>query len=201
LSRQTSPTGDERHSERWSGQAADSLKESQLAAGRGAFTSRRTSPTSPIETASLRALAAGRVSPLSVAPRTGRGRDSQPGSISGSKLSATQGNSEHLKPAQERDIALRSTETLRLGAGRSQVQILSPRSARKACKCWPFGALRRQPRRGANGAQTVRRCSRGGAENPPWAAKFGECHRGATGVHFVLNADSDRPWNRLCAVT
>jgi hypothetical protein len=41
----TSPTGDERHSERWSGPTADSLNESQLAAGRGAFTSRRTSPT------------------------------------------------------------------------------------------------------------------------------------------------------------
>ena len=51
----TSPTGDERHSERWSGPTADSLKESQLAAGRGAFTSRRTSPTSQIETASLAA--------------------------------------------------------------------------------------------------------------------------------------------------
>src|SRR5215207_9621219 len=48
-----SSTGDERHSERQSGPAADSLKESQLAAGRGAFTSRRTSPTSRIETASL----------------------------------------------------------------------------------------------------------------------------------------------------
>src|SRR5215212_9219957 len=32
---------------------ADSLKESQLAAGRGAFTLRRTSPTTQIETASL----------------------------------------------------------------------------------------------------------------------------------------------------
>src|SRR5215218_10139488 len=37
-SRRTSSTGDERHSERWSGPTADSLKESQLAAGRGAFT-------------------------------------------------------------------------------------------------------------------------------------------------------------------
>src|SRR4051812_7730466 len=53
-SRQTSPTGDERHSERWSGPTADSLNESQLAAGRGAFTSRRTSPTSQIQTASLK---------------------------------------------------------------------------------------------------------------------------------------------------
>src|SRR4051812_28431675 len=33
-SRRTSPTGDERHSERQSGQRADSVKESQLAAGR-----------------------------------------------------------------------------------------------------------------------------------------------------------------------
>jgi hypothetical protein len=49
----TSPTGDERHSERQSGPAADSLNESQLAAGRGAFTVGRTSPTSRIETASL----------------------------------------------------------------------------------------------------------------------------------------------------
>jgi hypothetical protein len=52
-SRQTSPTGDERHSESWSGPTADSLKQSQLAAGQGAFTSRRTSPTKRIETASL----------------------------------------------------------------------------------------------------------------------------------------------------
>ena len=36
--------------------AADSLKESQLAAGRGAFTVRRTSPTRRIQTASLEAL-------------------------------------------------------------------------------------------------------------------------------------------------
>lgn len=53
-SRRISPTGDERHSERWSGPTADSLKESQLAAGQGAFTSRRTSPTKRIETASLK---------------------------------------------------------------------------------------------------------------------------------------------------
>ena len=40
---------------RWSGPAADSLKESQLGATHGAFTSHRTSPTSQIETASLEA--------------------------------------------------------------------------------------------------------------------------------------------------
>ena len=34
---------------------------------------------------------------------------------------------------------------LRLGAGRSQVQILSPRSVRKACECGPF--LRSVPAR------------------------------------------------------
>ena len=62
--------------------AADSLKESQLAAGRGAFTVRRTSPTRPIETASLKAI---------VAPPTNPQRDSvrrwirmrPPGSLKG----------------------------------------------------------------------------------------------------------------------
>src|SRR5215216_2585843 len=58
-SRRTSPTGDERHSERWSGPTADSLKESQLAAGPGAFTSHRTSPTTRMETASLQGAARG----------------------------------------------------------------------------------------------------------------------------------------------
>jgi lactoylglutathione lyase len=53
-SRQSIPTGDERHSERWSSPTADSLKESQLAAGRGALTSGRTSRTSQIQTASLK---------------------------------------------------------------------------------------------------------------------------------------------------
>src|SRR3954462_5640000 len=54
----TPPTGDERHSKRWSGPTADSLKESQLAASHGAFTLRRTSPTNRIKTASLGAEAA-----------------------------------------------------------------------------------------------------------------------------------------------
>ena len=49
-----SSTGDERHSERQSGPTADSVKASQLAAGRGAFTVRRTSPTNRIETASVK---------------------------------------------------------------------------------------------------------------------------------------------------
>jgi hypothetical protein len=39
--------------EAWSGPTADSLKESQLAAGRGAFISHRTSPTTRIKTANL----------------------------------------------------------------------------------------------------------------------------------------------------
>jgi hypothetical protein len=45
------------------------------------------------------------------------------------------------------------------------------------------------------------RSSRTEAENLPWAAKFGECRRGAIGVQLLLNADSDRPLNRLYAVT
>jgi hypothetical protein len=54
-SRRNIPTGDERHSERRSGPAADSLKESQLAALHGALTSLRTSPTKRIQTARLNA--------------------------------------------------------------------------------------------------------------------------------------------------
>src|SRR5829696_6802897 len=52
------PTGDERHNKASQAHRADSLKESQLAAGRGAFTSRRTSPTRRIQTASLTGAAA-----------------------------------------------------------------------------------------------------------------------------------------------
>ncbi len=55
-SRRTSPTGDERHSERWSGpNGADSLKESQLAAGPRPSPRHRTSPTPQITTASVKA--------------------------------------------------------------------------------------------------------------------------------------------------
>ena len=50
---------------------ADSLKESQLAAGRGAFTSRRTSPTRRIETASLEGTLAVLPSALLVVVRSG----------------------------------------------------------------------------------------------------------------------------------
>jgi hypothetical protein len=64
-----SPTGDERHSERWSGPTADSLNESQLAAGRGAFTSRPTSPTPRITTASLQGAVPVRPAPSPTAPR------------------------------------------------------------------------------------------------------------------------------------
>ena len=53
----TSPTGDERHSESQSGPRADSVKASQLAAGRGPSPRRRTSPTRRIQTASVKAAA------------------------------------------------------------------------------------------------------------------------------------------------
>src|SRR3954463_6444240 len=57
-SRQTSPTGDERQNKRKSGPSpADSLNESQLAARSGTSPPRRTSPTSPMRTASLNAAA------------------------------------------------------------------------------------------------------------------------------------------------
>src|SRR3954452_21541876 len=57
-SRQTSPTGDERQNKRKSGPSpADSLNESQLAARSGTSPPRRTSPTSPMKTASLVAIA------------------------------------------------------------------------------------------------------------------------------------------------
>src|SRR3954447_20645597 len=58
-SRRTSPTGDERHSERQSGHPADSVKASQLAAGR----SLPSSPdvTAPIQTASVEELTPGDV--------------------------------------------------------------------------------------------------------------------------------------------
>src|SRR3954453_10776919 len=57
-SRQTSPTGDERQNKSKSGPSpADSLNESQLAARSGTSPPRRTSPTSPMRTASLDALA------------------------------------------------------------------------------------------------------------------------------------------------
>src|SRR3712207_6973748 len=46
----------------------------------------------------------------------------------GSKLSATEDNSRALNAALRQRNALRGTGTLRLGAGRSQVQILSLRS-------------------------------------------------------------------------
>ena len=97
-----------------------------------------------------------RDSPRSSRTGTSDGGDSQPGSIPGSKLSATEGNSAQLKAAQEREIELRSAGTLRLGAGRSQVQILSPRSTRKARKCGPFGFLTRC-RQAAAGVQLLHR--------------------------------------------
>src|SRR3954463_8564371 len=57
-SRQTSPTGDERQNKRKSGPSpADSLNESQLAARSGTSPPRRTSPTSPMRTASFDATA------------------------------------------------------------------------------------------------------------------------------------------------
>ena len=49
------------------------------------------------------------------------------GSNPGSKLSATVPNPEQLEPAQDSRNALSTTTSFRLGAGRSQVQILSPR--------------------------------------------------------------------------
>ena len=48
----TSPTGDERHSESQSGPTADSVKASQLAAGRSL--SSRPDVTAPIQTASVK---------------------------------------------------------------------------------------------------------------------------------------------------
>ena len=51
------------------------------------------------------------------------------GSNSGSNMSETERNSEHLKASYMHAEDLRATGTLRLGAGRSQVQILSPRLA------------------------------------------------------------------------
>jgi hypothetical protein len=50
------------------------------------------------------------------------------GSNPGSKLSATEPNSEQLEPALDSRIRSGTARTFRLGAGRSQVQILSPRS-------------------------------------------------------------------------
>src|SRR3954453_12485679 len=56
-SRQTSPTGDERQNKSKSGPSpADSLNESQLAARSGTSPPRRTSPTTPMRTASLDAV-------------------------------------------------------------------------------------------------------------------------------------------------
>src|SRR6476619_5562997 len=49
------------------------------------------------------------------------------GSNPGSKSSATERNWEHLKETQRRGISADATGSLRLGAERSQVQILSPR--------------------------------------------------------------------------
>ena len=54
-SRRTSPTGDERHSESQSGPTADSVKASQLAAGRSLPS--RPDVTAPIQTASVKATA------------------------------------------------------------------------------------------------------------------------------------------------
>jgi hypothetical protein len=50
------------------------------------------------------------------------------GSNPGSKLSASEPNSGQLEPARDSRNALGTARTFRLGAGRSQVQILSPRS-------------------------------------------------------------------------
>jgi hypothetical protein len=63
----------------------------------------------------------------------GHGLKSQPGCNPGCKLSATASNSGQLRRTTRSRNTLRSTGTLRLGAGRSQVQILSPRS-RSSCK-------------------------------------------------------------------
>ena len=57
--------------------------------------------------------------------RAGNGLDA--GSIPGSKLSATEANRGQLKTAQRAEVGVTASGSLRLGAGRSQVQILSPR--------------------------------------------------------------------------
>src|SRR3954452_14956253 len=76
-SRQTSPTGDERQNKRKSGPSpADSLNESQLAARSGTSPPRRTSPTSPMRTASLKAKA--RSPPVEFVRATSRERHVTP---------------------------------------------------------------------------------------------------------------------------
>jgi hypothetical protein len=77
----------------------------------------------------------------------------------GCKLSATESNSGQLKRATQSRTALRCTGTLRLGAGRSQVQILSPRCSRKARKTRAFrlsDAVSASARWGATGVQLPR---------------------------------------------
>ena len=58
----------------------------------------------------------------------GADRSRPTGSNPGSKLSATEPNSDQLGPALDGCICSHTARTFRLGAGRSQVQILSPRS-------------------------------------------------------------------------
>ncbi len=57
-----------------------------------------------------------------------RARRVTTGSNTGSKLRATEPNSGQLEPALDGWFRFHTTRTFRLGAGRSQVQILSPRS-------------------------------------------------------------------------
>ena len=61
------------------------------------------------------------------APAVYRSED-RTGIIPGNKLSATEANSGQLDAALRRRIRLHATRSLRLGAGRSQIQILSARS-------------------------------------------------------------------------
>ena len=59
----------------------------------------------------------------------------------GNKLSATEANSEQLEPALDSRIRSGTTRSLRLGAGRSQVQILSPRYHERPANAGLFGFL------------------------------------------------------------
>jgi hypothetical protein len=65
------------------------------------------------------------------------------GNKTGNKLSETQTNSDAETAAESGLLSLSDTRSLRLGAGRSQVQILSPRSKSPANTGFLFGQDRR----------------------------------------------------------
>src|SRR3954465_15719007 len=106
-SRQTSPTGDERQNKRKSGPSpADSLNESQLAARSGTSPPRRTSPTSPMRTASLVATATG----ARVADRVRARRSRCPGMRPVASDSERRGNVSAEPLGQSDDDALRAAQ-------------------------------------------------------------------------------------------